>query len=154
MAVEVEITNTVTSIKIPRKRLMDFALSQLFANLDEEVVASLLGVELEHVTEDRQAIAELYRVLRPGGWAVLLVPIRGQETHEDPAIQTPEARREAYDQEDHVRMYGRDFKDRLAEAGFSVQENAYALHFEPDDRRRYGLDESDLIYYCSKPLQN
>jgi predicted SAM-dependent methyltransferase len=106
---------------------------------------------LEHVTEDRQAMAELFRILRPGGWALLLVPIQGEVTYEDASIQTPEARREAFDQEDHVRIYGRDFQQRLTQAGFLVEEHDYARQFDAEDRHRFGLDESDLIYRCHKP---
>jgi SAM-dependent methyltransferase len=78
---------------------------------------------LEHV-DDRAAIPELYRVLRPGGLALLMVPIfEGWRTsYEDPTITTPSERELHYGQDDHVRCYGADFADRLRKAGFDVEE--------------------------------
>ncbi len=76
---------------------------------------------LEHVPDDRKAMAELYRVLKPGGWAVLLVPITHAKTEEGTHITDPQERARLFGQEDHVRGYGPDFADRLTEAGFSVQ---------------------------------
>lgn len=76
---------------------------------------------LEHITEDRQAMRELRCVLRPGGWALISVPIMAETTLEDPSVTDPAERLRLYKQEDHVRIYGRDFPDRLVEAGFSVQ---------------------------------
>ena len=66
---------------------------------------------LEHVDRDRDALAELRRVVAPSGWVLLMVPqdLNRDETYEDPAIVDPDARRAAYWQHDHVRLYGRDF---------------------------------------------
>jgi len=77
---------------------------------------------LEHVADDRTALAECRRVLRPKGMAILTVPQSdGQETtNENPAVQTPEERATTYGQSDHVRNYGDDFADRVAAAGFRV----------------------------------
>ena len=78
---------------------------------------------LEHVDRDRDALAELRRIVTPDGWVLLMVPqdLARAETYEDPAITAPAARREAYWQDDHVRLYGRDFADRIAAAGFAVE---------------------------------
>ena len=76
---------------------------------------------LEHVLDDAVAISELYRVLRPGGVAVIQVPIRGERTHEDRAVTTAEARLKEFLQRDHVRVYGRDIVKRLQQAGFDVE---------------------------------
>ena len=75
---------------------------------------------LEHVPDDRTAIAELYRVLKPGGWGSIQVPMKGAVTHEDPSVTDPQERRRLYGQDDHVRQYGSDFIDRLRDAGFEV----------------------------------
>ena len=71
---------------------------------------------------------ELARILRPHGWAALLVPITVPETIEDPSVTDPAERLKRFGQEDHVRAYGLDFADRLREAGFTV-ENVTAADF-------------------------
>lgn len=76
---------------------------------------------LEHVPDDRKAMRELRRVLRPGGWALILVPVRDSPTIEDPSITDPLERERLFGQFDHVRFYGPDFRDRLEEAGFRVE---------------------------------
>jgi SAM-dependent methyltransferase len=77
---------------------------------------------LEHVPDDRRAIGELRRVLKPGGWALLLVPdVQGPITEETPGIVDPEEMLRLYGQADHVRRYGWDYVDRLAEGGFQVE---------------------------------
>lgn len=75
---------------------------------------------LEHVPQDTQAMSEIYRVLRPGGYAILTVPQKDNlvETIEDSSIVSPEDRERAYGQSDHVRIYGDDFRKRLTAAGF------------------------------------
>ena len=75
---------------------------------------------LEHFPNDRVAIAELFRVLKPGRWGSIQVPMACEVTQEDFSITSPDERRRLYGQEDHVRMYGNDITDRLREAGFEV----------------------------------
>ena len=88
--------------------------------VDDSFDVILCSHVLEHVPEDRQAMRELCRVLKPDGWALLLVPIssRRAETYEDATVVAPEDRERLFGQFDHVRIYGRDFKDRLEESGF------------------------------------
>jgi SAM-dependent methyltransferase len=79
---------------------------------------------LEHVPDDRKAMSEIRRVLRPAGWALLQVP--GLElglpaTDEDPSVTDPAARLARFGQDDHVRRYGRDYADRLEAAGLPVE---------------------------------
>lgn len=78
---------------------------------------------LEHVPDDRRSIREFHRVMKKGATGLLIVPFDQQRerTLEDPSINTPELRRKAYGQHDHVRIYGRDYAERLKEAGFSVE---------------------------------
>jgi len=77
---------------------------------------------LEHVADDRKAMREFFRVLKPNGWAILLVPIIGKFTFEDSSITDPVERTKLFGQEDHVRNYGRDYVDRLRSVGFYVEE--------------------------------
>jgi SAM-dependent methyltransferase len=105
---------------------------------------------LEHVDDDRAALAELRRVVAPGGWVQLMVPqdLDRAETYEDPAITDPGARRAAFWQHDHVRLYGRDFADRIRAAGFEVEVIVMAEALGPAAARRHGLLAVDLIHQC------
>ncbi len=78
---------------------------------------------LEHVPDHIKAMKELFRILKPGGYAILSVPQKDdlEKTIEDPNITDPEERLRNYGQEDHLRIYGFDFKDMLASAGFKVK---------------------------------
>ncbi len=106
---------------------------------------------LEHVQDDKRAIRELWRVLKSGGWAILLVPVSATETFEDPSIVAPLARLQAFGQEDHVRRYGPDYVDRLREAGFRVDITTVADLTRHEDAVRMGLTPaSGQIYYCRK----
>jgi SAM-dependent methyltransferase len=107
---------------------------------------------LEHVWEDRAAMAELYRVLRPGGVALVMVPWDedAATTREDPAVVDPADRLRLYGQEDHVRYYGRDLLDRLARVGFSVQVERFVRELSPATVRGYALADSP-IFRCEKP---
>jgi SAM-dependent methyltransferase len=109
---------------------------------------------LEHVDDDRAAMSEIARVLRPGGRAVLLVPLAiGRPTLEDPAIVTPEERRRAYWQDDHVRLYGdEDFAGRLRAAGLEVSVDRLAADADESTRARYGLLTDDLIFVARRPV--
>jgi SAM-dependent methyltransferase len=108
---------------------------------------------LEHVGDDGRAMRELRRVLRPGGWAILQVPLdeSRENTFEDPAVTDPAARERLFGQWDHVRVYGRDYPQRLANAGFDVQVIPYATRLGPDAIRTCGLDTAESIHLCRKP---
>ena len=108
---------------------------------------------LEHVTADGQALDELFRVLKPGGWAVLQVPIdrKRTKTFEDPSIVTPEERERWFHQKDHVRVYGMDYKDRLVAAGFDVHVDYFAKELSDADCARFALKPNRPIYHCTKP---
>ncbi len=106
---------------------------------------------LEHIPDDRKAMREIRRVLRPGGFALVLVPILGTpdgKTYEDPAIVTPEERERVFGQDDHVRIYGQDFPDRLSESGFAVQEVNPGRDLDPDVVSRFGLLRDERIFVC------
>ncbi|HEX6143395.1 MAG TPA: class I SAM-dependent methyltransferase [Geminicoccaceae bacterium] len=105
---------------------------------------------LEHVADDRGAISEIHRVLRPGGFAIITVPIRlDRPTHEDPSITAPEERARAFGERGHVRSYGKDFADRLRVAGFEVRLDP-ASGVSSAVRRRFGLRGDENIFHCRK----
>jgi len=108
---------------------------------------------LEHVDDDRSAMSELYRVLAPGGLAVIQVPIRGEVTYEDASITDPHERYQHFGQADHVRYYGEDIQDRLSAAGFEVTPFTMldVLEVTDDDVERMNLGKRELIHKCVKP---
>lgn len=107
---------------------------------------------LEHVDDDRRALAELHRILRPGGWGILLSPVDYDRsaTFEDNSITDSAERTRLFGQYDHRRVYGRDYADRLREAGFEAEEIDYRLRFTPEEQRRYALSE-ERLYVVRKP---
>ena len=108
---------------------------------------------LEHIPDDRQAMRELCRVLKPGGWAILQVPIADdlETTFEDWSVQTREERARVFGQWDHVRWYGRDYQPRLENAGFLVTIDWFVKSFSESKADRLGLDRNEAIYFCRKP---
>jgi SAM-dependent methyltransferase len=111
---------------------------------DQTFDAVLCSHVLEHVSDDRRALREFRRVLRTDGVALLQHPIEdAPATDEDPAVTDPDERLERWGQSDHVRAYGRDYLERLREAGFEVEFRAYQDEFPEAAVQRYGLrDES------------
>ncbi|GAB5539690.1 MAG: hypothetical protein Salg2KO_17930 [Salibacteraceae bacterium] len=100
---------------------------------------------LEHVENDKKAMSELFRVLRPGGTCFIQTPFKEGETYEDPSITTETDRLKHFGQKDHVRIYSIDgLKIRLAEAGFNVMVNAY------EGDHRMGLAASERVLICTK----
>jgi SAM-dependent methyltransferase len=108
---------------------------------------------LEHVADDRKGMRELLRVLKPGGWAILQVPIALalERTYENPAITDEQGRIREFGQRDHVRLHGLDYFDRLKAAGFSVWTFKTASEFGQPYCSRYGLESSEDLYICSRP---
>ena len=106
---------------------------------------------LEHVPDDAKAMSELYRVLKPGGWSILQTPINihSQETDEDLTITDPRERERRFGQNDHVRTYGMDKKDRLERAGFTVVLDKYLYDMSDEKVSKYGLLRED-IWLCKK----
>lgn len=111
---------------------------------------------LEHVPDDRKAIGEFFRTLRQSGWAVLNVPITADTTIEDPSITDPQERLRLFGQDDHVRRYGPDYKDRLEEAGFCVTVYSPEDLFSSSEIARQGMENGAAgeIYYCTKKASN
>ncbi len=103
---------------------------------------------LEHVPDDQKAMREIFRVLKLGGWAILQVPLDGSrdETFEDPNITSPEERERVFGQRDHVRIYGKDYNQRLANAGFVIQFDSFIDKLPTDIILKYGLSTQEIHY--------
>lgn len=114
---------------------------------DNSVDMVMANHVLEHV-DDRAAFAEMHRILRPGGQAVITVPmIEGfDETYEDPANDTPELRKLHYGDAEHVRWYGRDLRSRIADPGFTVTE---FTALEPE-AAKYAMHRGEKIFVGTK----
>lgn len=108
---------------------------------------------LEHVNSDIKALRELWRVLKPGGWGVLLSPIDYslKKTFEDDTITDPEERSRLFGQYDHRRLYGRDYTKRLESVGFVAEEIDYAAEFTAEEQSLYAFS-NDRLYIVRKPL--
>lgn len=98
---------------------------------------------LEHVDDDRAAMRELRRLTAPGGVTLVMVPTRDQPTIEDPSITDPKERWRRFGQWDHVRYYGPDIVDRLADASFTVETVTPSGDFE-----RLGLAPGEPLFVC------
>ncbi|MCB9800553.1 MAG: class I SAM-dependent methyltransferase [Candidatus Omnitrophica bacterium] len=135
--------------------LPDRAMKQMditdIAEPDNQYDVILCCHVLEHIPDDRKAMRELWRVLRPGGWAMLQVPVICEKTFEDPSIVSPQERERVYGWYEHVRKYGKDYKDRLEEAGFKVKVDGYVRTLGKRNIHRYRLTEHEDVYLCTKP---
>lgn len=107
---------------------------------------------LEHVENDLKAMSELNRVLKKGGFAILQVPIFAEEkpTYEDFEILSPSSRLEAFGQEDHLRIYGSDYKSRLEMSGFSVNKINIKDILDDYEINKNALIKDETIFFCQK----
>lgn len=104
---------------------------------------------MEHVPDDAAVLANIFRALRPGGEAWLIVPLWQKPTEDGSYAMPPRERERRFGQWDHVRQYGMDFADRIAAAGFTITTLA-AADIDPATRTLYGLD--DILFRARKPL--
>jgi len=114
--------------------------------------ASYDGVVCSHVLEhvdDAKALKEIYRVLKPGGVALIMLPIieGWARTYENPRVSTPEERKRHYGQSDHIRYYGADVRDRIKAAGFVLDE----FTAEGEDVLTYALQRGEKVFIATKP---
>ncbi|WP_417428981.1 class I SAM-dependent methyltransferase [Halpernia sp.] len=102
---------------------------------------------LEHIEDDRKAMSELFRVMKPGGWGIFQVPMKNslEKTYEDFNIKDPKERQKHFGQYDHVRWYGMDYFDRLKSVGFKVDANFYSRKFSSEERKKYSLKENEIL---------
>ena len=111
---------------------------------------------LEHIPNDTKAMQELYRVLKPGGIALLQVPLESnrKETFEDDSIVNKAERTKVFGQYDHVRVYGKDYFDKLRQTGFEVREIQFGKSLTEAERLRYAVTKYEYITLCLRPIQD
>ncbi len=107
---------------------------------------------LEHIEDDKKAMNELYRVLKPGGMGIFQVPqdLKLENTYEDFNIITPEERAKHFGQYDHVRIYGKDYFERLRNIGFLVNEIDYSITLSAEEVDKYRLAKGEILPVCFK----
>ncbi len=107
---------------------------------------------LEHIEDDAKAMKELYRVLIPGGMGIFQVPqdLSLEKTYEDCSITSKEERRKHFGQYDHVRIYGKDYFDRLRKVGFKVNEVNYSKKLPTPLVDKYRLTKNEILPVCIK----
>ncbi len=107
---------------------------------------------LEHIPNDTKAMQELYRVLKPGGWGVFQIPqdLKRDKTFEDNSIIDKKERAKIFGQYDHVRVYGKDYFDKLRSIGFNVNEVDYTNKLSVEEVEKYRLAQGEIIPLVSK----
>lgn len=107
---------------------------------------------LEHVDDAHQCMSELYRVMKPGGWGIMQVPLdyTRDTTYEDASITSPEEREKHFWQKDHVRLFGNDYPEWLKKAGFEVETFDVNQKYSSEMVDRYRLIKEEMIFVVSK----
>ena len=110
---------------------------------------------LEHIVNEKQALNEIYRVLKPGGWAIIQVPIASElaQTIENNA-DSDEMRLLKYGQRDHVRLYGLDYLTRLKNHGFIVKYWSPASHYDQNIINKYAINALEKVFIASKVINS
>ena len=107
---------------------------------------------LEHVLDNDKAMSELYRVLKKGGTGIFQVPIdmNRKKTFQDDSITDKLERNKIFGQYDHVRVYGKDYFNKLENAGFKVQQIDYSKKFSNEEILKYSIIKGEVIPVCTK----
>lgn len=107
---------------------------------------------LEHVLDDNKAMSELYRVLKKGGTGIFQVPIdmKREKTFQDDSITDKLERNKIFGQYDHVRIYGKDYFNKLEDTGFKVQQVDYSKKFSDKEILKFSIIKGEIIPVCTK----
>ena len=148
-----------------KQKNIDYTTTDLFSPLadvkadicdlpfkDNQYDVILCNHVLEHIPDDTKAMQELYRVLKPGGMAILQIPqdLSRATTFADDSITDQKERAKIFGQYDHVRIYGRDYFDKLRSIGFKVIEEDYTNEISPELVEKYCLAKGEIIPVCFK----
>ncbi|MBN2614586.1 MAG: methyltransferase domain-containing protein [Bacteroidales bacterium] len=109
---------------------------------------------LEHIDDDKKAMTEIYRVLKPGGTALLQVPISFDldKTYENPEVISAEDREKHFGQFDHVRIYGNDYIKRLESVGFQVSVLSQERDLSDiENLEKYAVNPKEKLFLCTRP---
>jgi predicted SAM-dependent methyltransferase len=119
---------------------------------DNEFDVILCNHVLEHIPDDTKAMQELYRILKPGGLGIFQIPqdLNRKTTFEDNSITDKKERAKIFGQYDHVRIYGRDYFDKLRSIGFKVEEVDYTSQLTNEEIDKYRLAKGEIIPVVSK----
>ncbi|MBP6965021.1 MAG: methyltransferase domain-containing protein [Armatimonadetes bacterium] len=135
---------------LAEKPAIDFRMDLCDIPMQTEHLDGILCLHvLEHIPDDAKAMSEMYRVLKNGGWAVVMVPTDGQRTIEALDAYTPAQRIRLFGQADHVRQYGSDILERLSRVGFEVAVIRPEQWLDATTIRTYGLS-GEIIHRCTK----
>ncbi len=144
------ITYTTTDLNSPLADVKADICKLPFENDTFDVI--LCNHVLEHIPDDTKAMQELYRILKPGGWGVFQIPqdLGREHTFEDNSITDKKERARIFGQYDHVRIYGRDYFDKLRKIGFKVEEVDLADKLSEEEIDKYRLAKGEIIPYVRK----
>ena len=107
---------------------------------------------LEHIPNDKKAMQELYRILKPGGTGIFQIPqdLSRETTFEDNSITDPKERAKIFGQYDHVRVYGQDYFNKLRSVGFKVDEVDYTKQISSEEIEYFRIPKGEIIPVCHK----
>lgn len=106
---------------------------------------------MEHIVDEKKAISEIKRVLKSNGKWIFSFPIcTDMKTYENVLINSPEDRLKEYGQEDHVRLYGFDYKERFENYGFKLEIFTPEKEMSEKDILKYGFIKDDVIIIATK----
>ena len=136
---------TTTDLNSPLADIKADICNLPFENNSYDVI--LCNHVLEHIPDDTKAMQELYRIMKPNGWGIFQIPqdLSRDKTFEDNSITDKKERAKLFGQYDHVRIYGRDYFDKLRSVGFTVEEVDYTSKLSEEEITKYSLSKGEII---------